>query len=234
MVVDDNSTKTLFHTISQFNNSDIETPDEIKNSETSPSTFSQPPFRQLHTPTPDEPFSAPSSFTDATPILSPMIGDQPDTPSPIDEELENELDIFITLQQQLQNPNTLTIHHLLQSITSAESSNSASTIDETRAHRVFERKHPNTPVLPNPRPPRMFRFTHSTRSLKKFFKCAYHTFHNTFTTKPLTTINALTLTNRSCFPHFHGRHITIILTHYYFHYKITKKTIYYCKFVYIP
>ena len=75
---DDNSTHTVFHTISQFNNSDIETPDKFQNSEPSPSTFSQPPIRPLHTPTPDEPSPAPSSYTEATPILSPMTSDQLD------------------------------------------------------------------------------------------------------------------------------------------------------------
>ena len=40
-----------------------------------------------------------------------MTSDPPDPSSPVDEKLENELENFITLQQ-LQNPNTLTIHHL--------------------------------------------------------------------------------------------------------------------------
>ena len=66
-------------------------------------------------------------------------------PSPFKEELGNELDNFITLQQELQNSNTLRNHHLSQSITSSESSNPASTIEETRAHRVFKQKHPNIP-----------------------------------------------------------------------------------------
>ena len=101
---------------------------------------------------PNEPSSAPSSYTDATPITS----DPPDPPSPVDEELENELDSFVTLEQHLQNPNTLKIHHLSQTITSSESSNQASTTEETRAHRVIKRKHPNTPIFPNSRPPQTF------------------------------------------------------------------------------
>ena len=79
---DETSTHTNFHTISQFNNSDIETPDEFQNSEPSPCTFSQPPFRSLHTPTPDEPSPARSSYTDATPILSPMTGEPPEPLAP--------------------------------------------------------------------------------------------------------------------------------------------------------
>ena len=41
---DANSDITVFHTISQFDNSDLETPDKFANSEPSPSTLSQPPF----------------------------------------------------------------------------------------------------------------------------------------------------------------------------------------------
>ena len=39
---------TVYNTIYQFNNSDIENPDEFANSEPSSSTFSQPPFRPIH------------------------------------------------------------------------------------------------------------------------------------------------------------------------------------------
>ena len=76
-------------------------PDEFK---PSPSTFSQPPSI--------EPSPTPSSYTDATPIRSPMTSDPPEPLSPVDGELETEIDSFITLQKQLQNPNTLIIHHL--------------------------------------------------------------------------------------------------------------------------
>ena len=167
--------------------------------------FRNPP--SVHS-TPDEPSPAPSSYTDATPILSPMSSDQPDSPCPVNEELENELDNFITLQQQLQNPNTLTIHHLSQSITSSKSSNPAATIEETRAHRVFKRKHPNTPMFPNADLLECFPFTHSTLILKNFYKFTYHTSHNTLNTRPLTTINELSLTNIPYFPQFHGHHTT--------------------------
>ena len=48
---------SVFRTISQFNNSDLENPDEFANSEPSPSTysqtnspnFSQPPFKPINT-----------------------------------------------------------------------------------------------------------------------------------------------------------------------------------------
>ena len=96
MVSDDISKSTFFHNIPQFSNSDIETPDEFEISEPSPSIFLQLPFRPLLTPTPNEGSPAPSYYTDATPILSPMTSDPPDLPSPVDEELENENDNFIT------------------------------------------------------------------------------------------------------------------------------------------
>ena len=139
----DDSTNTVFHTISQFNNSDIDTPGKFQNSEPSPFAFSQPPFRPLYTPTCDETSPAFSSYTDANPILSLMTSHQPDPSSPVDEELEYELDNFIIVQQQLQNTITLKILHLTQSI-SSESSDPASIVKETRAHRVIKRKHPNT------------------------------------------------------------------------------------------
>ena len=153
---DNTSTNTVFVTISQFNNSDIETLDEFADSEPSPSTFSQPPFQPIWTQITDEPSSAPSSYNDATPIYSPITSDPPDHSSPVDTELENELDNFITLQQQLQHPNTLTTHHLSQTITSSESSNSPSTTRENGAQRKFKRKLPNTRFPSNPRTAQTF------------------------------------------------------------------------------
>ena len=57
-----------------------------------------------------------------------MTSDQPDFSSPVTEEIETKLDNFITLQQQLQNNDTLTILKLAQFISSYESSN----LDTTR------------------------------------------------------------------------------------------------------
>ena len=54
MVSDTNSNSTVYNTISQLNNSDIEIPDEIANSEPSPPTFSQPLIQPIH--------SQPSSY----------------------------------------------------------------------------------------------------------------------------------------------------------------------------
>ena len=110
---DDNSTTTVYNTISQYNNSDIKTPDEFANSEQSPSTFSQSPFKPLLSQTTNETSPAPSSHTDVTPIYSPLTSDSPDSNYPVDTELENKLDNFMILQQKLQHPHTLTIHQLL-------------------------------------------------------------------------------------------------------------------------
>ena len=140
---DDDSTNTVFHTISQLNNSDIDTPDELQNSEPSPSLFSQPlPSAPHHNPR----LNFPSSFLFYRRSPNPLPNDQRSTrpSSPVNEELEYELDIFVTSQQQLPNTDTLTIHHLSQPISSSKSSNSASTVEETRAHRVFKRKLPNS------------------------------------------------------------------------------------------
>ena len=77
-----------------------------------------------------------------------------------------ELDNFITLQQQLQHPQTLTIHQLLQSITSSNPStptpsshytssqnptpSSTPSSSTTRAYQTFKSKFPNTPFPSNP------------------------------------------------------------------------------------
>ena len=62
MESDTNSNTTVYNTISQFNNSDIETPDELANSEPSPSTFSQPPFQPFHSQVKIEPLPLPLPF----------------------------------------------------------------------------------------------------------------------------------------------------------------------------
>ena len=65
----------VFNTISQFNKSDIETPDEFANYEPSPPAFSQPPF-DLFTPStkmvPPRPFLIFPKQLRHTPLL-PMI-----------------------------------------------------------------------------------------------------------------------------------------------------------------
>ena len=72
----------------------IEIPDEFENSEPSPSTFSQPHYRPLHTPTPDEPSPAPSYYTDAISIFSPMASDPPDPLAPLMKKSKMNLKIL--------------------------------------------------------------------------------------------------------------------------------------------
>ena len=107
---DANSDITVFHTISQFNNSDIETPDEFANSEPSPPTFSQPPFRPIHSQSTNDSPSSISHISQATPTYSPFTNERSNNNSPETTQISYELNILITLQQQIQHPHTLTIH----------------------------------------------------------------------------------------------------------------------------
>ena len=116
------SITTVYNTISQYSNSDIETPIEFANSEPSPSTFSQPHFQPIHSQVKIEPLSPPSSISNVAPIYSPLTSEPSDKNSPVDTQISHELDNFITLQQQLQHPQTLTIYQLSQSITSSNPS----------------------------------------------------------------------------------------------------------------
>ena len=171
---DTNSDISVLYYISQLNNPNIETPDEFADSEPSPSNnfqtyssfFSKPPFRPIPTNNPLPSVSTPSYASQVTPTYSPFHSDRssnsPDTP-----QISQELDNFITLQQQLIHPNTLTINQisstvessnpptptpssaysasLAQSSTSTESSKSTN-----RAYRTFKRKFPNHPFPTKP------------------------------------------------------------------------------------
>ena len=102
-----------------------------------------------------------------TPIYSPLHSDRSYNNSPDTPQIFQELDNFITLQQQLIHPNTLTIHQLSSTITSsnpptptpssdytpslAQSSTSTETPTSThRAYRTFIRKFPNHPFPTKP------------------------------------------------------------------------------------
>ena len=171
---DTNSDISVLHSVSQFNKPNIETPDEFADSEPSPSNnfqtnssvFSKPPFQPIPPNNPLPSVSTPSYASQVTPNYSPFHSDRLsnslDTPQ-ISQELNN----FITLQQQLIHPNTLTINQisstiecshpntptpssaytasLAQSSTSTESSTSTN-----RAYRTFKRKSPNHPFTTKP------------------------------------------------------------------------------------
>ena len=101
---DTNSDISVFHTISQFNNSDVETPNEFADSEPSPSTytqtstsaFSKPPFRpiQPHHQFPSP--STPSHASQVTPTYSPFNSERSNNNSPDNVQISEELDNFTT------------------------------------------------------------------------------------------------------------------------------------------
>ena len=145
---DANSDITFFNTISQFNNSDLETPDEFANSEPSPLTFSQPPFRPIHSQSQNDSTSTISHISQASPTYSPFTNERSNNNSP-------------------EHPHNLTIHELSSNITSsnpptptpssdytpslAQSSTSThSSSTSNRAYRTFKRKFPNHPFPPKP------------------------------------------------------------------------------------
>ena len=111
MESDTNFNTTAYNTISQFNNS--ETPDKFANSEPSPSTFYQPPFQPIHSQVKIEPLSPSSPISHVTPTYSPLTSESSDNNDQDHPQISHELDSFITLQQQMQHPQTLTIHQLL-------------------------------------------------------------------------------------------------------------------------
>ena len=118
---DTNSDISVFHTNSQFNNSNVETPDEFADSEPSPSThtqtnssvFSKPAFGPIQTSHSLPSLSTPSYASQVTPTYSPLNSDRSHNNSPDNIRISQELDNFITQQQQLTHPYTLTIHQLL-------------------------------------------------------------------------------------------------------------------------
>ena len=68
----DDSTQTVCSTISPFNDSDFETPDEFLDSKSSPTNFFQLGFQPRTPPTLVEPSLSPCSHPDATPNLPPI------------------------------------------------------------------------------------------------------------------------------------------------------------------
>ena len=104
---DTNSDILVFHTISQFNNSDVETLDEFADSEPSPSTHTQtnssviskPRFRPIQTSHPLTSFSTPSYASQVTPTYSPFNSDRSHNNSADNIQISEKLDNFITLQQ---------------------------------------------------------------------------------------------------------------------------------------
>ena len=172
---DTNSDISVLYSISQLNNSNIETPDEFADSEPSPSNnfqtnssvFSKPPFQPIPLNNSLPSVSTPSHASHVTPTYSPFHSDRSYNNSPDTPQISQELDNFITLQQQLIHPNTLTINQISSTIESsspptptpssaftaslAQSSTSTKTSTSThRAYRTFKRKLPNHPFPTKP------------------------------------------------------------------------------------
>ena len=172
---DTNSDFSVLYSISQLNNPNIETSDEFADSEPSPSNnfqtnssvFSKPLFQPISTNNSLPSVSTPSYASQVTPTYSPLHSDRSYNNSPDTPQISQELDNFITLQQQLIHPNTLTIHQLSSTIKSSRTSTPTpssaytaslaqpSTSTETpsstyRAYRTFKRKFPNHPFPTKP------------------------------------------------------------------------------------
>ena len=104
--------------------------------------------------------STPSLASQVTPTYSSSLSDRSANNSPDIPQISPELENYITLQQQIIHPHTLTINHLSSMTTSsgpptptplsdytqslAQSSSSTETSTSTnRANRTFKRKFPN-------------------------------------------------------------------------------------------
>ena len=115
---DTNSDISVLYSISQLNNPNIEIPDKFADSEPSPSNnfqtnssvFSKPPFQPIPPNNPLPSVSTPSYASQVTPTYSPFHSDRSSNNSPDTPQIYQQLDNFITLQQQLIHPNTLTIN----------------------------------------------------------------------------------------------------------------------------
>ena len=204
---DTNSDISVFHTISQFNNANVETPDEFADSKPSPSShtqtyssvFPKPPFQPLPS------VSTPSYAFQVTPTYSPFHSDRSHNNSPDTIQIFAELDNFITLQQQLIHPQTLTIQQLSSTITSsnpptptpssaytpslAQSSTSTETPTSTnRAYRTFKRKFPNHPFPTEPGTAREYINHPEHTNIKIFLEITLPSF-------PQYTLNTPTIAN---------------------------------------
>ena len=228
---DTNSDISVLYSISQFNKSNVETPDEFADSKPSPSNytqtnssvFSKPPFQTIPSNHPLPSISTPSYASQVTPTYSPLHSDRSYNNSPDTPQISRELDVFInTLQQQLIHPNTLSIHQLSSTITSsnpptptlssaytpslAQSSTSTETLTSThRAKRTFKRKFPNHPFPTKPGTAREY-INHSQHTnTKNFLEITLPSF-------PQYTLNTPNDTNDT--RNFVDEHVLIPILHW--------------------
>ena len=100
---DTKSEISIFHTISQFNNSNVETPDEFADSEPSPSThtqtntsvFSKTLFQPIQANNPFPSRSTPSHASQVTPTYSQFNSNRSNNNCPDKIQISEELQIFI-------------------------------------------------------------------------------------------------------------------------------------------
>ena len=234
---DTNSDISVFDTISQFNNSDVENPDEFADSEPSPSThiqanssaFSKPPFRPIQTTHPLPSLSTPSYASQVTPSYSPFNFDRSHNNSPDNIQISEELDNFITLKQQLTYPHTLTIHQLSSIVTAsnpqtptplsdytpslAQSFTSTETPTSTnRAYRTFKRKFPNHPFTTKPGTAREYTNHPDHTNTKNYLQITLPSF-------PQYTLNTSTTTNET--QNFVDEHVLMTTLHWTAYYNYT-------------
>ena len=140
--------------------------------------------------------STPSYTSQVTPTYSPLHSDRSYNNSTDTLRISEELDNFITSQQQLIQPNTLTIHQLSSKITSSNpptptpssaytpslAQSSTSNETPTSTNRVLiailNENFQITHSQPNPEQPANISITRNTQSRKIFMKLTYPHFHN--------------------------------------------------------
>ena len=242
---DTNSDFSVFHIISQFNNSDVETPDNFADSDlrrlspsthtqTNSSVFSKPPFQPIQTSHLLPCLSTPSYASQVAPTYSPFNSDRSHNNSPDNKQISEELDNFITLKQQLTYPHTLTIHQLSSTITSsnpptptpssaytpslAQSSTSTETPTRTnRAYRTFQRKFPNHPFPTKPGSAREYINHPEHTNTKHFLEITLPSF-------PQYTLNTSTIPNET--RNFVDEHVLMPTLHWTAYYNYTNTFIY--------
>ena len=103
----DDSSQTFLNTLSNFNNSDIETPDEFLDCNPSPTNFSQAQFQTINPSVRDESYLSSSSQSYATPIISHLLNNKTDVTCSIQTNLRMP---SITLYLTNNNFTTQTTH----------------------------------------------------------------------------------------------------------------------------
>ena len=185
------------------------------------------PTPQFFQPLPS--VSTPSYASQVTPTYSPLHSDRSYNNSPDTPQISQELDNFISLQQQLIHPNTLTIHQLSSTITSsnpptstpssaytpsfAQSSTSIETPTSTnRTYRTFKRKFPNDPFLTKPGTAREYINHPQHTNTKNFLDITLPSF-------PQDTLN--TPTNTKDTRNFVDEHVLMPALHWTAYYNFT-------------